>query len=201
MSSCNWFRAAFCAAALTLCASSLAQSWPTRFDYAGLTDEGSQVATDFHGNVFVVGRIATATHGYDFGIVSYDPSGSVRWSTSWDGSQNGDDLPTSIALDWEGNLYVAGMSYYDTTRKNDFVVLKLTNGGAKVWPLSGNAHTSPDYDFYQGAIRLADNANDGRLERPAPLRSGDCEPARRPTADGDYRSIERQMANCALYCL
>lgn len=156
MSTWNWSRASICVGVLVLCATSQA-SWPKRYDNIGGTDDAVAIARDNHGNVFVCGKVA-ASHGFDYGVVSYDSAGTQRWTRTYDGSSSGDDIATSIAVDQIGNVYVAGYSYGGTTRRYDFTVVKYDTNGSTVWPNSGS-HTL--YDFDNGAIRLKDNATDG----------------------------------------
>lgn len=158
MSTRNWSCASICTAALLLCATASAQ-WTSRYDFAASTDESNVVAVDHEGNVFVAGKVATAFTGYDFFVISYDSSGVERWHATYDGPVSGDDIATAIAVDWQGNCYVAGVSAGGSiSRQNDFAVIKYDNTGHTVWP---NSVTRTGYDFYNGAIRMSDYTSDG----------------------------------------
>lgn len=154
----------FSVAAILIYANSSAQSWPKRLDYAGHDDKATAVTVDHQGNVLVVGTVINDDgHGNptdaDALCVSYAPDGSENWRYRYPGSAGGDDIGTGVAVDWRGNVYMCGVSYGGSTRKNDFFVLKIDSGGNKVWPNSGSAGTGTDFD--NGALRLTDNNDDG----------------------------------------
>jgi hypothetical protein len=81
-------------------------------------DIGTAVATDKAGDVVVVGTCqGTATVGgtpftsageIDFFVAKYDNGGYVSWVRPFGGT--GNDAATSVALDDNGNVYVAGAS-------------------------------------------------------------------------------------------
>jgi hypothetical protein len=156
------FRAATLAvAALSLCAIAQAQ-WPARWNTSGTADdEGQCVAVDHRGNVFVAGKTKHYNTNWDIEVIKYGPTGSQLWEKHYDGTY-GDDISTSIAVDWEGNVYVAGVSYGGATPSgtdDDFVVIKYDSSGNTVWPNSG---THTDYKFHNGALRLTDANKEGR---------------------------------------
>jgi hypothetical protein len=132
------FRSATLAAtALFICASVQAQ-WPARWNSSGTAnDEGQCVAIDHRGNVFLCGKSTHLSRSdWDFQVLKYNASGTLLWAAHYDGAANGDDIATSIAVDWEGNCYVAGVS--DGGSDNDFTVIKYDPDGFTVWPGSGS---------------------------------------------------------------
>lgn len=68
----------------------------------------SGVAVDGAGNVFAVGREATATQGFDILVLQFGPDGAPGWSDSVDGGTGGDDWALDVAVDLDGVVYVAG---------------------------------------------------------------------------------------------
>jgi len=65
-----------------------------------------------------------------------------------------------VSCDWEGNVYCTGISK-DADDDGHFMAVKLNGStGLTVWPNSGS-HSSPDYDFHNGAIKLSDDSSDG----------------------------------------
>jgi hypothetical protein len=161
--------AAFAVAATLSYATALGQSWPqwwhTSVNYA---DEGQCVAVDHWGNVFVAGKSKeprTTSGYYDMLVIKYDAAGNRLWTNAYHSSNggsaySGDTVATGIAVDWRGAVYVSGVAYSGSTRKNDLFVIKYDSGGTPVWPTSGT-HSTPDYDFDHGALRLSDSNDDG----------------------------------------
>lgn len=154
-------RAVCFVAALSLYACSAAQGWPRTYNFSS-DDENCAVCVDHRGNVTVVGKVIVDGHGFDWDVVSYNPDGSNRWHFQYNGPGSGDDIPTAIACDWEGNVYVAGVSCNVANefgaKVAKFTVLKLDVGGNAVWPNTGS-YTG--FNFYNGAARLNDGNVDG----------------------------------------
>ncbi len=100
------------------------------------SEEGSGIATDINGNVYVAGLYfsSTITFGtytltnngnYDTYLVKYDALGNVLWAKSAGGAF--DDVSLSVATDPSGNIYITG---YYTSSTLLFGTYTLTNSGA-----------------------------------------------------------------------
>ncbi len=89
-----------------------------------LNDEGSGVAVDGTGNIYLTGAFQSAsiTIGstvlnnvqagkLDLFLAKFDPSGNLVWANSAGG--NGDELMLDAGLDAAGNIYVCGLSGSD----------------------------------------------------------------------------------------
>jgi hypothetical protein len=73
--------------------------------------EPDDVAVDAFGNVYVAGStIEGAPFAYDFMTIKYNSSGVEQWTRTYNGTGNGVDMETHIALDATGNIYVTGQS-------------------------------------------------------------------------------------------
>ncbi|MFN3874332.1 MAG: SBBP repeat-containing protein [Flavobacteriales bacterium] len=92
--------------------------WAT-YDGGDDIDEAFSLATDAAGNVYVAGTtrsnagIATAgshqpslNNGRDAFLVKFAPNGTRLWGTYY--GDDGDDFGTSVAVDGNGNVYLAG---------------------------------------------------------------------------------------------
>ena len=97
----------------------------------GGTDEdiGNGIAVDGAGNVYITGYTASSGVGFvDVFIVKYNSSGGVVWQRTL-GAENYDE-GVDIAVDGDGNVYVAGYSNSYTTGT---LVAKYSSGGTLSW--------------------------------------------------------------------
>ena len=94
----------------------------------------------------------TTGDGFNVVLLSYTAAGTLRsgWPKTYNGAADGDDYATSIAVDSDCNVYVAGPSWGDST-DYDFFVWKLDTDGQAVWPTSGS-YTGYNFDSL-GAVR------------------------------------------------
>jgi len=86
--------------------------WVRRYNGpAAGADWATAIAVDASGNSYVTGSsYGNSTTQYDFATLSYDPSGTVRWTERYNGPGNFYDTPYSIAVHSSGNVYVSGSS-------------------------------------------------------------------------------------------
>jgi hypothetical protein len=137
--------------------------WTRQFG-TGARDEGTGVAADASGNVYVVGATSGALYGSNLGnadafIRSYDRTGTFRWEEqfgtgSWDSA-------LGAATDASGNVYVVGYmtpagSYQAFLRSYDsagilrwtdaFGAGSLTQGRGVATDASGNVYIVGDTD-------------------------------------------------------
>ena len=117
------------------------------------SDQGSGVAVDASGNVFVTGLFSdvatfgttklTSAGGYDIFVAKMAANGTWSWIKQAGGT--GYDQGNDIALDASGNVFAianyAGTGSFGTTKltsagSDDIAVLKLSNGGTWGWAKS-----------------------------------------------------------------
>lgn len=134
--------------------------WTSRYDN-GSPDSATAIVVDSAGNVYVTGSSIGPSY-YDYATVKYDPSGNL--SSSWpdvgfgvgvrryNGPGNGADVPSAIALDSAGNVYVTGVSRGDESTYYDFATIKYDPNG-------NPSSTWPDIGFGVGVRRYNGPAN------------------------------------------
>jgi len=88
--------------------SSGVQQWVTRYGLEYDCSGSSCIALDGYSNVYVTGFKQDSTLNIDYATIKYNSSGVQKWAAIYDGSGNGQDEVTSIAIDGSGNVYVTG---------------------------------------------------------------------------------------------
>jgi hypothetical protein len=97
-------------------------------------DWATSIAVDASGNSYVSGSsFGNSTTQYDFATLSYDPSGTVRWTERYDGPGNNYDTPYSIAVHSSGNVYVSGSDGGSGTGQ-DYATIKYAPATTSVTP-------------------------------------------------------------------
>jgi hypothetical protein len=88
---------------------------------------GNTVVVDLAENVYVTGYSPGTNSGNDIVTIKYDNNGNQIWLERYNGPGNGDDEGNAIAVDANGNVYVAG---YETTAAGgtEFVTVKYAPG-------------------------------------------------------------------------
>jgi len=122
----------------------------TRFVHPG-ADAAVALVPDRHGGVFVTGwsNPDTTNSNRDFVTMHYDAGGNVRWTARLNGVGNSHDVPTAIALDDSGRLYVTGYSWTGTAPQYDYLTARLdTTNGETLWTrlYDGTAPVAPKDD-------------------------------------------------------
>ncbi len=84
------------------------------------------------GSVYLTGTQRTADSDDDIVTMRYDADGTLLWAQHYNGPFGSDDRSTSLALDREGNIYVAGSSQNLATWL-DYVIIKYAPDGDSQW--------------------------------------------------------------------
>jgi len=118
--------------------SSGTQQWAKNFGSGSNGDDNpNAMVVDNAGNVFVAGQTGTALAN-DYAVLSYNPSGTMQWSKTFNGASNGDDAANGIAIDNTGNVIATGSSE-DPTPQTQGATLKYNSSGAVQWTKFYNA--------------------------------------------------------------
>ena len=106
-------------------------------------DYGTAVAIDHLGNCYVAATVSNEGAAFDVAVLKYDPEGVLAWHAEWNGAANLYDVPSSIAVDATGNIYVAGTTYSSAMNPN-YLLLKLNSNGAFQWASTYDYAGFPD---------------------------------------------------------
>jgi len=107
--------------------------WVKRYNGPGNgSDAATALALDSEGNVHVAGYASGVDSGYDFVTIKYSPSGELLWAKRYSGPGNNSDDARAIAVDAEGNVYVAGGSV-GVDGNSDYVTIKYSAAGDRLW--------------------------------------------------------------------
>ena len=116
--------------------------WPDPYRTFGTdhVDGATAVNVDRSGNVYIAGNTSGAfasskAGGSDAFVRKLDPSGATLWTRQF--GTPSDDFASAIAIDGDGNVYVAGDTYGALAGENegagDSFVIKLDPSGATLW--------------------------------------------------------------------
>ncbi len=104
--------------------------WPVTYD-GGDDDQAVAMTADASGNINIVGRSYNGTDN-DYVVLKYDTGGTLLWSATYDNAGR-DDVPTGLAVDGSGNVYVTGRSCA-TTGACDYATVAFGAGaGNRLW--------------------------------------------------------------------
>lgn len=107
--------------------------WEARFNGASNNiDRVADMFVDAAGNVYVTGSSYSSVSGFDIVTIKYDNAGTQLWSSTFNGSGNGSDNASALAVDASGNVYVAGTAFRSGT-DYDFTVIKYNGSGTLQW--------------------------------------------------------------------
>jgi len=114
--------------------------WVVRYDGGGLSpDYVSQIAVDTNGNVFVTGTSYGISSNFDIATVKYQAAGDTAWVRRFNGAGNSIDEATYLAVDENGNVFVAGNSPR-ISLSSDYLIIKYNSNGDSLWVRNYNGH-------------------------------------------------------------
>ncbi|GEM_PF-2289560 len=123
----------------------LGSVWTRRYNNPGANDYdvANDLALDAAGNVYVTGLSSRGQDGgYDYATVKYDSQGAESWAIRYEGP--GDDIPSAIALDQEGHVYVTGYSEKTPGADQDYLTIKYEQSAVT---RVEQPQTAPVYDY------------------------------------------------------
>jgi len=113
--------------------SQVSQEWEQRYNGSGNgVDVANSMAVDASGNVYVTGYSTGSGTSKDYVTIKYNSTGVQQWVRIYNGPVNGADEAHSIAVDANGNVYVAGYSLGNGTGV-DYLTIKYNSTGVPLW--------------------------------------------------------------------
>ncbi len=107
--------------------------WLKRFNGSDNNDDyGNSIQIDNSGNIYVTGAVTQTGSDQDYITIKYDSNGNQVWIVIYNGPGNGEDFPSSNAIDAQGNIYVTGYSTGIGTQR-DYCTIKYNNSGIQQW--------------------------------------------------------------------
>ena len=110
------------------------EQWVNRYGYPGLhgSDEAYAIALDNNGNVYVTGLSNGGYTSYDYATIKYNSNGQLLWVSRYNSPDSSNDYGYAIAVDNQGNVYVTGASFSDSTNF-DYATIKYNADGQEQW--------------------------------------------------------------------
>jgi hypothetical protein len=105
----------------------------------------SPSTSDKDGNFYVAGYTMNSGTRADIAVAKYDKNGNEIWTYVYSGNER--DQATAIAVDTNGNVYVAGFTFVDNTNGFDYIIFRLDSGGGIVWTNTYNGNYIMGYDI------------------------------------------------------
>jgi len=121
----------------------LLQTWS--FSYPTASGRLRGVTSSADGTIFAVATARTDYPDYDFLTMRINSAGSLQWARFLNGPSDGHDYASSIALDAEGNLVLAG-SVYDGTVHRAAAMRVNASDGSRLWSYVGGRVPEPTLD-------------------------------------------------------
>jgi uncharacterized delta-60 repeat protein len=107
--------------------------WSRGYDgSANSWDEVDALVVDASGSVYVTGQSFSTATSFDYCTIKYDATGNRLWIAMYDGPAHDVDIPSGIAVDSMGNVYVTGLSN-DALTAQDYVTVKYSASGTQEW--------------------------------------------------------------------
>ena len=124
-------------------AATVIEDWTQRYEGPQKSrDVAYKVACDADGNVIAAGYTDDSVYGGDVLVIKYSNSGVPVWTNRYNGPTSEEDRPNALAVDANGNVFVAGFSIRNGYW--DWVTVAYSAAGAPLWtngysrPLNGD---------------------------------------------------------------
>ena len=114
--------------------------WAHHYSGPGISsEEPYDVAAGEDGRIVATGYTWNGTDK-DMLTIAYSSGGIPLWTNRYDGSAHSNDVAAAVAVDSNGDVYIAGSSY-KSGNSHDYMVLKYSAAGVPLWT---NYYNGPD---------------------------------------------------------
>ncbi|HEY1199334.1 MAG TPA: SBBP repeat-containing protein [Niastella sp.] len=137
------------------------QQWASIFSGPGIDQSGeaTDLVLDAAGNVYVTGGISIE-QAVDYATIKYNNNGVQQWVALYDGPGNDLDKANAIGLDYNGNVFITGLSRLDGFGNGDYATIKYNASGVQKWlkRFNGPSELKGDNDL-ANALAVDGNGN------------------------------------------
>jgi uncharacterized delta-60 repeat protein len=129
--------------------------WTNRYNGPGNDDDRpNALGVDPNGNIFVTGYSYGSSSGFDYTTIKYSNAGAVLWTNRYNGPGNGSDQASAMAVDTNGNVFVTGYSYGNSS-SSDYATIKYSDAGVALWT---NRYNGPGNSSDQASAMAVDTS-------------------------------------------
>ena len=138
----------FCVLFTTFPYHSFSQSSPVQvrsiFGNGDNSDRYNAMVVDVSGNLLLGGYTYNTGKDKDYLVIKMTSSGSILWTRTYDGADNGSDKIFIMRTDPNGNVYVSGECDGGGINQNDIVTQKYSSSGTLLWSATYNSIYNQD---------------------------------------------------------
>ncbi|MDX9751410.1 MAG: hypothetical protein RBT71_10055, partial [Flavobacteriales bacterium] len=95
-------------------------------------DHGIVVEATAGGDIFVAATVTITGNEQDFAVLKYNATGTLQWAATWNGPTGLADVPSDMAIDNAGNVFVCGATFTGAAL-TDYALVKFNASGAFQW--------------------------------------------------------------------
>ena len=132
------------------------QLWAARYTSPGVQfDTPARVVCDAGGGVVVAGESYVDNDHSEYVVLRYDAAGQLLWTArhAFPGSEH--NLPSGLAMDGAGNIYVLGTTSFQRGMNPDYGLVKFSGAGALLWAVR---YDGPVGSYDHGSMLVLDSA-------------------------------------------
>jgi len=138
------------------------------------SDHGNDIAVDDFGNVYITGFVQETEGGSNVLVQKYDATGFRLWTSTYNSPAGLEDVGNGIAVDGQGNVYVAGFeNRSDLNQGKNVWVRKYDTSGLILWTTTYNSPANSNDEGRDIAVNAAGDVYVVGFEDRPDLMEGD----------------------------